>query len=295
MKKKKCIVCSIFALVMLISLLYINEYKETTKNNTTKVVLGKFEEKKNYLENTLEAENIKVISHRGKCFGEPENSLKAINSSINCKVDYAEIDVQETRDGIVVLMHDRSLRRLTGLNKNVDQLSFNEIEKLDIASRLSQHSVERIPTLDGVIKKCNGKLNLIIEIKPYRNTADLTNKVVKIIDDNNFVNQCKVHSLSYRILLNVKRLNPNIQTGYIISRPINNLASLNVNFYSVQERLVSKKMVDDIHSRNKEIYVWTVDRTGDMNNLLKYNIDGIISDKPQLLLNIKKKNAIHKV
>ena len=199
--------------------------------------------------------------------------------------------MQETRDGAVVLMHDRSLRRLTGLNKNVDDLTFTQIEQLNIAP-VQSHSIERIPTLDSVIKECNGKLNLIIEIKPYYNTVDLTNKVVKLVDDNNFVNQCKIHSVSYKILLNVKKLNPNIQTGYIVNVPTNNLSSLNVNFYSVQENAINGQMVKDIHNKNKKIYAWTVDNTSDMYNLLKLNIDGIISDKPKLLLDIKRMNNI---
>lgn len=290
MRRKKYIIYLIFAIIILFSLVLTDKNKKITEDNIVETVSVKL------FDNSLEVKDVKVIAHRGQGFGEPENSLKAIKSSIINKVDYAEIDVQETRDGVVVLMHDRSLRSLTGLNKNVDELNLNEIGKLNIAPHVFvRHYKERIPTLDRVIKECNGKLNLIIEIKPYGNTVELTNQVVKIIDDNNFANQCKVHSVSYEILLDVKRLNPNIQTGYIISRPMNNLGSLNVNFYSVQENEVSKEMVNDIHNRNKEIYVWTVNNTLDMNNLIKLNVDGIISDKPQLLLNIKKKKVVQKV
>lgn len=77
--------------------------------------------------------NITVIAHRGIYFNEPENSLEAIEDSIKHKVDYAEIDVQETNDGVVVLMHDKNLRRLAGVNKTVDELSYNDIEKLNIS------------------------------------------------------------------------------------------------------------------------------------------------------------------
>lgn len=299
-KRKFCKVWCIFVIIILIASAYISEYKKNLRTNTTQAISvkklsNKDKGNKSYLNSTLKFQNVKVIAHRGQCSGEPENSLKAIQSSIKYKVNYAEIDVQETEDGVVVLMHDRNLKRLTGLNKNVDQLTFNEIEKLNIEPPFHKKGVERIPTLDEVIKKCNGKLDLIIEIKPYGNTKDLTNRVVKIIDDNNYVSQCKVHSVSYTILLDVKKLNHNIQTGYIISRPMNNLSLLNVNFYSIQENAINEKMVRDIHKVNKEIYAWTVDRKVDMNNMLKLNLDGIISDKPQMLLNIKKENKIFKL
>ncbi|MDP4143997.1 MAG: glycerophosphodiester phosphodiesterase [Bacillota bacterium] len=293
--KRKSIVCIIFVMILSIVLIENNEYIKGLQYDITKNIPTRFEEKNGHINNIIEDKNIKVIAHRGRCSGEPENSLSAINSSINTKVDYAEIDVQETRDGVVVLMHDKNLKRLTGVNKNVDQLNFSQIEKLNIASSAHGNDIEKIPTLDEVIKQCKGKLNLIIEIKLYSNTADLTNKVVKIIENNNFVSQCKIHSYSYRVLLNVKQLNSNIQTGYIIYRPISNLSSLNVDFYSVQENMITKEMVSDIHNGNKEIYAWTVDKTVNMNKLLKLNVDGIITDKPQLLLNIKKKTDINKL
>jgi glycerophosphoryl diester phosphodiesterase len=261
----------------------IVQLKGNNEVNENKNTINKYN-----FSNLAQIKKVKVIAHRGQCLGEVENSMSAIKSSIKYKVDYAEIDVQETSDGVVVLMHDRSLKRLTGLNKNVDQLTFAQIEKQNIAAKVPGDMVERVPTLEQVIKECEGKLNLIIEIKPYANTTDLTNKVVNIINKNNFVNQCKVHSLSYKILLNVKQLNPNIQTGYIIGRPISNIGALNVNFFSVEEKAVNSKMIEDIHKSNKEIYVWTVDKKSDMNNLLKLNIDGIITDKPLQLMNIKK-------
>lgn len=246
-----------------------------------------------YLEDNIRLKRIKVIAHRAVYFNEPENSIHALEDSINQKVDYAEIDVQETKDGMVVLMHDKNLRRLTGVNDTVDDLSFNQIEKLNIAMHSqSKHSVERIPTLDKVIKKSKGKLKLIIEIKPYGNTDDLTKKVVDIIEKNNFVNQCMVHSMSYKILLNVKSLNPHIKTGYIVYRPVRNLAALNVDFYSVEQKFITKRMILQIHKANKKIYAWTIDKSNGMDNMIKLNVDGIITDKPSILKEIKKAEYI---
>lgn len=242
-----------------------------------------------YLDNNVDVRRVKVISHRARYFGEPENSIHAIEDSIKYKVDYAEIDVQETKDGIVVLMHDKNLKRMTGLNESVGVVDFNQIEKLNIAPRYSsQHKEERIPTLDEAVKKSKGKLKLIIEIKPYGDTNDLTKKVVSIIEKNNFENQCMIHSMNYKILLNVKRLNPRIKTGYIACRPRKDLALLKVDFYSVQQRIITRKLVIEIHKSNRRIYSWTVDKPKYMDSMLKLNVDGIITDKPSILMNIKK-------
>lgn len=276
-----------FLLLFVISLFvlyfsYINKYIRSKTRSTINISTNK-------LKNNSELNKTKVISHRAVYLNEPENSMDAIKSSIFHKVAYAEIDVQETKDGVVVLMHDENLKRLTGINKTVSELDYNKLEKLNIGIHYShEYHTEKIPTLNQVIKECNGKIHLIIEIKPYYNTKNLTEKVVNIVEANNFQKQCMIHSLSYNILLYVKRLNPNIPTGYIIYKPINNLTLLNVNFYSINEKSITKNLVTRIHNSNKGVYVWTVDNHANMYKILNLNTDGIITDKPYLLISTKK-------
>ncbi|WP_026881443.1 glycerophosphodiester phosphodiesterase family protein [Clostridium akagii] len=290
MKNFKISIAIVLILIDFLCMLYMDHIDDN------KIYISKIKSKINTVSvsntkyiNDIKLDKIKVIAHRGIYLNEPENSMDGINDSMIHRVDYAEIDVQQTNDGVVVLMHDKSLKRLTGLNKMVNQLDYNEVEKLNIGSYYSfKYRSEKIPTLNQVIKKCNGKIKLIIEIKPYGDTKTLTENVVNIIEKNKFQNQCMIHSLSYNILLYVKRLNPNITTGYIIHNPINNLTGLNVNFYSVQENAVTRNLVMQIHKSNKKIYVWTVDNKVYMNDMLKLNVDGIITDRPSILMNNKK-------
>lgn len=245
-----------------------------------------------YLDDSSRIRKIKIIAHRGVYLNETENSIHAIDDSIKNKVKYVEIDVQETKDGKVVLMHDKNLKRLTGINEDVNDLTFKQIEELTLGRAVINKRHQRIPTLDSVIKESKNKVRLIIEIKPYGDTEDLTRKVVDIIEKNNFVNQCMVHSLSYNALLNVKSLNPNIKTGYIACWHRKDLASLNVDFYSVEQRLINKKLVMEIHKEHKKIYSWTVDKPNNMDDMLKLNVDGIITDKPSILMKAGKEIKI---
>lgn len=285
--KRKIYVISVLLFVLLfagLEFIKINLYRAEIKNLKAKYVIS-----------PMEIDKVKIIAHRGICDNEPENSINAIEASINYKVDYAEIDVQETKDGVVVLMHDKNLKRETGLNKDVNQVTFKEIEKLTLAAPFSYKSkYERIPTLEQVIEETKGRLNLIIEIKPYGNTKELTNKVVDIIEKNDFVNQCKIHSLSYNILLQVNKINNNIETGFIVTRPLKTLPQLGINFYSINQRLITAGLVQRIHKSNKTVYAWTADNDADMNNSIRAKVDGIITDTPRLLINRKKAN-IHKL
>lgn len=242
-----------------------------------------------YLDDSNKIRRIKIIAHRGVYLNETENSIHAIEDSINYKVNYAEIDVQETKDGKVVLMHDKNLKRLTGIDGDVNNFTFKQIETLRLGMPAKNRRLERIPTLESVINKAKGRIRLLIEIKPYGNTADLTAKVVNIIEKNNFVNQCMIHSASYNILLGVRRLNPMIKTGYIAGWHRKDLTSLNVDFYSVEQRLITKELIREIHREHRKIYSWTVDKPNNMDDMLKLNVDGIITNRPNILMTAGKK------
>lgn len=284
--KKFKIIYLIIAAFLCITLFFIlNEKQSVNAKQSNAHVKSLYK----YLDDSNRIRKIKIIAHRGVYLNETENSINAINDSIKNKVRYAEIDVQETKDGKVVLMHDKNLKRLTGLNGDVNDFTFKQIEALRLGMPVKTRRLEKIPTLDSVIKKSRGRIRLIIEIKPYGNTSDLTAKVVDIIEKNNFVKQCMVHSVSYNILLNVRRLNPNIRIGYIASWHRKDLTSLNVDFYSVEQRLITSELVRKIHSEHRAIYSWTVDKPNNMDDMLKLNVDGIITDKPNILMDATKK------
>ncbi len=237
---------------------------------------------------SIEYKPTKIIAHRGSSKRAPENTVSSIMTSVEDKADYAEFDVQQTKDGVVVLMHDKDLRRVAKVNKNIEEVDYSEIKLLDVSGIYSQKfKGEKIPTLDEVIKKAKGKIKLDIEIKSYGNNINLPEKVVKIIEDNNATDSSIICSFDYKILEKVKKLNPKIQTGYITSFNNDDILSLNcVDFYSIYNSKVNKELVDKIHKNNKKIHVWTVDNVKDMKKFIEMGVDGVITDYPEKLKSI---------
>ncbi|MDF2879881.1 MAG: glycerophosphodiester phosphodiesterase [Clostridiaceae bacterium] len=230
----------------------------------------------------LAMKKVVVIAHRGYSKAAPENSVSSIDRAIKAKSDYAEIDVQETKDGIVVLSHDRGLNRTAGVNSLVSQLNYSEISKLDIGLKFSKsYKNERIPTLKQILKESKGKIKLIIELKTYnKNYEKLTADVVDQIEKNNMVNNCSIHSVNYNSLLLVKRINRKIRTGYIVLKHVNDLSSYNVDFYSIDKSLVTEKVLNDMHKINRQVYVWTVNSQYEKTKFINLGADGIITDNP---------------
>ena len=129
-----------------------------------------------------------------------------------------ELDVQMTADGVAVVTHDTSLRRCTGYNANIYDLTYAQVQQLDAGRWFHrQFTGTYIPTLEEVLALCKGKAELNIEIKPSTFTPTLESETVRLIHAYDYGADCVVTSQSYETLCKVKELDPDITTGYILA------------------------------------------------------------------------------
>lgn len=229
--------------------------------------------------------NATISYHRGYASIAPENTIPAFEAAIADGGDIAELDVQLTKDGVVVVSHDPTLRRTAGVNKRICDMSFDEVESLDVGSFFSEkYAGTRIPTLDEVIKLCDGKIRLNIEIKQCDDSPELEAKTVEIIKNNNFTDNCTVTSLSYESLDKVKQLEPAIKTGYILAIGAGNYYDLpSADFFSVEASFITAGMVSAIHLRGKTVSAWTINRSTDAARLIDIGVDDFITEKPHMV------------
>ena len=180
--------------------------------------------------------------------------------------DYAEIDVQETSDGEIVLMHDTNLKRTTGLNASIWTLTYDEISQLDAGVRFNKKfRGEQIPKLEEVIAYAKGKINLNIEVKYNGHNQNIVKKVVKIIEDNDFCGSvcADFHELQF------PQAGKENQSGYqdrvydenVVRRPggYGRGGLLFCKIY-VHHR---KTFVEHAHSLGKEVCAWTLNYQGE--------------------------------
>ena len=226
-----------------------------------------------------------VTSHRGCSSAAPENTLPAFQLAIDHGSDRAELDVQMTKDGVVMVTHDTSLRRCTGRNANIYDLTYDEVRKLDAGRWFStKYAGTKIPTLEEVLDLCKGKIQLNIEIKPNAATPELEAETVRIIHEKGFEKDCIITSQSYETLCKVKELDPEIPTGYILALGVGSYYDLPAaDLFSVEATFITSGMVQQIHKRGKTIAAWTVNREEDASNMLSLGVDDIITDKPEMI------------
>lgn len=225
-----------------------------------------------------------VTSHRGNSAVAPENTLAAIRAAIEERADAAEIDVQLTKDGHVVVIHDYSLSRLANDPRRVGELTLEELKELEVGSWFSPaFAGEKIPTLEEVIEEAGSTLKLNIELKPSKDEAELAKAVINILDMMDFNEQVVISSLNKQALKEVKKRNDNLAVGYIVPVALGRFEyEEEIDFYSLEMSFLTKDLVEKIKNQGKEVHAWTVNSEQDLKRMQKLEVDNIITDHPVL-------------
>ena len=227
---------------------------------------------------------IQITAHRGSSYEAPENTMAALHKAVEDLADYAEIDVQETKDGVVVLGHDTTLSRVAGINRPISSFSYENLAGLDAGSWFSDnYKGEKIPTLKEVMEYAKGKINLNIEIKNLGEGSHLPDQVVKMIEEYQMEEQCVVTSTRFSYLVRIKKENPEIRTGYIISAAYGDFySSDSIDFISIRSSFVNERLVKAAHEKGKAVHAWTVNKKYEMERMKMLGVDNIITDYPIL-------------
>jgi len=227
---------------------------------------------------------MEITAHRGSSRTAPENTIPAIEAAVEEMADSVEIDVQMTADGVVVLGHDASLKRVAGVNRSIASMTFEELEKLDVGSWFSsEYAGTRIPSLSEVLELCSQKTSLNIEIKYVGKNSELPEKTAEMVREYGMENQCVITSTNLSYLKRVKEALPEIRTGYIISAAYGNFySSEDVDFISIRSGFVTSALMQNAHEQGKAVYAWTVNTKSELERLTLLGVDGIITDRPVL-------------
>ena len=234
-------------------------------------------------------QNPTVMAHRGLSADAPENTLYAFSDAISVGADFIELDVQQTRDGVLVVMHDSNLKRTTGVNKDIWDMDYADIQNLDAGSWFDPaYANARIPTLEETLQFVDKRAKLNIEIKPTKHGSDtLEQDVAELITRYQYTDACYVTSFSYGSLKKVKEANPEIRTGYLMSVAYGQFYSLKyADAFSLNKVFVTSQVVNAAHQQGKQIFAWTVNSMSEVRSLCNLHVDSIITDDPVMVQNV---------
>ncbi|MDJ0974678.1 MAG: glycerophosphodiester phosphodiesterase [Planctomycetota bacterium] len=228
-----------------------------------------------------EIDMVGITAHRGSSGEAPENTMAAFRLALRDGAEWIELDVMEAGDGALVVVHDINLRRLTGVNRAVHEMTGDELTALDVGSHFNKKFAdERMPTLRDVIELVRGKAKLNIELKTHGKERALAASTVDLIHAEDFRESCVVTSLDYGVLQAVRKIDPSIRLGAIVTAAIGNVHALDVDFYSVAANRATVDFIRRAHALDREVHVWTVNQKARLRLMMDRGVDNVITDYP---------------
>ncbi|MBD3160284.1 MAG: hypothetical protein GF309_16010 [Candidatus Lokiarchaeota archaeon] len=249
-----------------------------------------------------------IMAHRGDPTCAIENTLSSISSAVQLGVDVVEIDIRMTRDGKLVLFHDETLERLTGIGKPVEAMVLDEIQQIRLGSESepdeqreeNQMFLHRIPSLDQVFQHFpRTKFNMDIKSENPKAPEILAD----IISQYNKEQEVIVASFHAKQISYFREMCPEIVTAahpnevyrFLFGSKLRLLSLLarNTEYDALQVppkqgpiTVVDKRFLAEAHKRDIEVHVWTINEESEMERLTMLGVDGIFTDYPEKMFNV---------
>jgi glycerophosphoryl diester phosphodiesterase len=224
-----------------------------------------------------------VTAHRAGALLATENTLGALEMSIAAGADYAEIDVQRTRDGEVVVVHDADLMRLAGDPRRIAEMDYADVAGVVQGDDPHVPVEERlVATLDQFLARSRGRIGLNVELKYYGPDPPLADSVVAKVRRAGMEDQVVYMSLELDAVRQLQRLAPEVPVGYVAAVAAGDLARLPVDFLAVSLPLATHPFVRSARRRGTEVHIWTLNTAPSILDALERGADGIITDDPAL-------------
>jgi len=236
-----------------------------------------------------------VIAHRGASAYYPENTIASFRGAIVLQADMVELDVQVTSDGEVVVFHDHKINRCTNGQGKISDNTLKELKKLDAGGWFSREFTgEQIPTLAEALFVCKNKIAVNVEIKTEAVTDKVSGgveeKCLKIVEDAAMRPHVVFSSFDPRALIHLKLIDSEIFTSVLYEKkrygsklPSDIISMLKASAFNCSRRRLSKKMLADLQSKNIPVNVYTINDEKDMQRLLAIGVDGIFTNRPDVL------------
>ena len=227
--------------------------------------------------------DIQIIAHRGAAGKAPENTMASITQAIADKTDWVEIDVQETVDDKILVIHDSDFMKLAQVDLKVWDASYQRTGQIDIGSWFEKRfSNERAPLLSQVLNAAHSKTKVLIELKYYGHDKVLEQRVADTVESTDMVENVAVMSLQYDGIKKFKSLRPDWETGLLVTKTIGRISSIDVDFLAMNMAAANASFIHRVQSLGKKVYVWTVNDAASMARMMALGVDGIITDEPEL-------------
>ena len=222
------------------------------------------------------------IGHRGARAYAPENTIASFRKALEIGVDAVELDVRRTRDDKLLVIHDEDVKRTTNGEGLVCELTLEQIKGFQAEGG------EKIPTLEEALDFLDKKVKVFVELKE-KGTEE---QVLEIVRTRGLEKNVVIISFLEDALRKVRELSSDVETGLIYAKhknPIKAALELKANYLFALYRFTHTANVEKAHEDGLKVVVWTINTPEEVEQYVKKGVDGIASDKPDILMKLKTK------
>jgi len=219
------------------------------------------------------------IGHRGARAYAPENTFASFNKALEIGIDAIELDVRKTKDNQLVVIHDADVKRTTNGEGLVSELMLKEIKGLDAGSG------EKIPTLEETFDFLDKKVKMFVELKE----TGIEKEVLSMVQEKGLKKNVVIVSFLEDALKKVRELDKDTETGLIYAKhknPLKAALELKANYILALYRFMHTANVEKAHECGLKVIVWTINSLQEAEEYAKKGVDGIASDKPDILMRL---------
>ena len=228
-----------------------------------------------------------IWAHRGASFYAPENTLEAFDIAVKQKADGIELDVQLSKDGKLVVIHDEIIDRVSNGTGYVKDYNLSELKQFNVAKLFPLYGFSEIPTLEEVYSLLKGT-NLIINVELKTGIIfyeGIEQKVLDMAKKMNMEDNIIYSSFNHYSLLNLRELNKDVKIGVLVSDIYVDIWDYAIKLgadalHPIGHMLKLPGFIEKCKEKNMKLHVWTVDNEEEISLLNNYGIDAIITNKP---------------
>ncbi|WP_195574220.1 glycerophosphodiester phosphodiesterase [Paenibacillus sp. 1001270B_150601_E10] len=218
-----------------------------------------------------------IMAHRGDIRSGVENTMEAFEGAIRAEADLIELDLLQTKDGKLAVIHDTNLKRLAGRNVNVYDLTLEELQKIPLSEN---GFIGHVPSFEEVLQVLQGRIKLNVELKIHgQEDSNYVKTFVDTVRRYQAEQDIIVQSVEYDIVQDVKDMAPDLKVGYVIFATLSpKLHSFRADFFVIEESFVNAGRIASAKLAGRPLYVWTVNSTDAVQHFYTLGVDGIITD-----------------
>lgn len=244
----------------------------------------------------------KIIAHRGANFFAPQNTIEAFEKAIELRADGFETDIHLTKDGIPVLCHDYTIDATSDAKGNISAYTYEELLKFDFGSYFSPaYAGTKIPTVEEFLELfAKANLDVLnIEIKSPKDPKEynIVEATIDMAKKYNLFDKLLISSFNPELLVRAKEYDSECKTGFLysptkkwsipaIKDAVGYAKSIKADALHPFELFVTREYVERAHANGVMVNPWTVNKVKNIERLLDYGVDGIITNHPDLVAHI---------